>query len=124
MAVVLMAFLVVLPIPELQKTEEMEHQPEATRGDASAQYRLGEMYAYGLGVDKDEAEAVKWYRLAAEQGYWLSQHSLGEMYAKGRGVKKDDAEALKWFKLAAEQGYAPAQDKLGEIATGQSAAID
>ncbi|MSR43556.1 MAG: hypothetical protein EXS19_05920, partial [Pedosphaera sp.] len=38
------------------------------KGDASAQYNLGVMYANGLGVPKDEVEAVKWYRKAADQG--------------------------------------------------------
>ena len=28
---------------------------------AEAQYNLGLMYAYGLGVVKDEAEGVRWY---------------------------------------------------------------
>ena len=27
------------------------------------------MYNYGLGVTKDRAETVRWYRKAAEQGY-------------------------------------------------------
>ena len=35
---------------------------------AGAQFNLGVMYANGRGVLKDEAEAVRWYRLAAEQG--------------------------------------------------------
>ena len=33
------------------------------------QYNLGRMYATGQGVPKDEAEMVKWWRAAAEQGH-------------------------------------------------------
>ena len=62
------------------------------------------MYANGLGVAKDEAEAVKWYRKAAEQGNAYGQNNLGKMYANGLGVAKDEAEAVKWFRKAAEQG--------------------
>ena len=62
------------------------------------------MHADGRGVLKDEAEAVRWYRLAAEQGYAIAQHNLGVMYDKGEGVLKDDAEAVRWYRLAAEQG--------------------
>ena len=65
---------------------------------------LGGMYADGRGVLKDDAEAVRWYRLAADQGLAVAQNSLGFMYANGEGVLKDDAEAVRWFRLAADQG--------------------
>ena len=35
------------------------------------------MYASGEGVPEDDKEAVKWYRLAAEQGYAQAQYNLG-----------------------------------------------
>ena len=34
----------------------------------TAQYNLGWMYENGRGVRRDRVEAVRWYRLAAEQG--------------------------------------------------------
>ncbi|KAF0116688.1 MAG: hypothetical protein FD149_1327 [Rhodospirillaceae bacterium] len=37
------------------------------------------MYDRGLGVEKDEAEAVKWYRKAAEQGHVVAANRLKEM---------------------------------------------
>ena len=37
----------------------------AEEGDSIAQCKLGTMYAEGNGVSQDEAEAAKWYRLAA-----------------------------------------------------------
>ncbi|MEC9341550.1 MAG: hypothetical protein VX663_08720 [Pseudomonadota bacterium] len=40
----------------------------AESGSAAAQYNLGRMYYIGEGVAEDHAEAVKWYRMAAEQG--------------------------------------------------------
>ena len=43
-------------------------RPLAAQGNAAAQYLLGLMYGRGDGVPQDDAEAVKWYRLAAEQG--------------------------------------------------------
>ena len=68
------------------------------------------MYANGQGVLKDDAEAVKWFRLAADQDYAKAQFYLGFMYANGQGVLKDDAEAVRWYRLArqgdAEQGDA------------------
>jgi hypothetical protein len=41
-----------------------------------AQYKLGIGYAYGLGVTKDEAQAVTWFRKAAEQGNEDAQREL------------------------------------------------
>jgi hypothetical protein len=40
----------------------------ADSGDASAQYQLGVMYDNGIGVPKNEAEAMRWWRRAADQG--------------------------------------------------------
>ena len=85
----------------------------AEQGDASAQNKLGLMYAIGRGVGKDDVEAVRWYRKAAEQGNAWAQNNLGVMYANGRGVGKDDVEAVRWCRKAAEQGDAWAQNNLG-----------
>ena len=58
------------------------------------------MYANGEGVPQDYAEAVKWYRRAAEQGYAAAQYNLGAVYATARGVPQDYAEAVKWYRRA------------------------
>jgi TPR repeat protein len=73
------------------------------------------MYDNGDGVPEDAAEAVRWWRLAAEQGDAMAQSGLGIMYRSGRGVPEDDAEAVRWFRLAAEQGYALPQYFLGNM---------
>ena len=39
----------------------------AERGDAAAQYRIGDMYRRGKCVERDYAEAVKWYLMAADR---------------------------------------------------------
>ncbi len=67
---------------------------------------LGVMYAQGIGVPQDDKQAMKWYRVAAEQGFDKAQFHLGAMYDKGTGAPEDDKEAIKWFRLAAEQGHA------------------
>ena len=73
------------------------------------------MYYKGEGVPQDYTEAMKWYRLAAEQGNAVGQYNLGLMYRKGEGVPQDDAEAVKWYSLAAEQGYYKAQHNLAAV---------
>ncbi len=71
------------------------------------------MYKRGEGVPQDYQEALKWFRLAAEQGSAGDQFNLGLMYKNGFGVPQNDQEAVKWFRLAAEQGNAQAQYNLG-----------
>ena len=51
------------------------------------------MYANGEGVLEDDTEAVRWFRLAAEQGHAGAQSSLGFMYDYGQGILEDEAEA-------------------------------
>ena len=70
-----------------------------------AQYNLGACYKNGIGVEKDPAEAVKWYRKAADQGIAKAQYNLGACYESGTGVERDPAEAARWFRMAADQGY-------------------
>ena len=42
---------------------------EAKKGNAVARYNLGAMYSvYNRGLLQDYKEAMKWYRLAADQG--------------------------------------------------------
>jgi TPR repeat protein len=61
------------------------------------------------GVARYEREAVKWFRLAADQGHAEAQCRLAICYRDGSGVKKDQREAVKWFRLAADQGHTSAQ---------------
>ncbi len=58
------------------------------KGNAVAQYFLGNMYDHGQGVPQNYTEALKWYRLSAEQGDADAQNNLGVMYADGKGSDK------------------------------------
>lgn len=62
------------------------------------------MYDNGEGVIKDAAEAVNWYRKAADQGISVAQSNLAFMYGKGRGVIKDYILAHMWWNIAASKG--------------------
>jgi TPR repeat protein/serine/threonine protein kinase len=98
---------------------------ESAEGLAPAQYHLGVKYDKGQGVPRDVAEAVKWYRKAADQRHADAQCILGIKYSKGEGVPKDDAEAVKWYRKAADQGHDRAQCILGLLyAIGQGVTKD
>jgi TPR repeat protein len=71
------------------------------------------MYAEGLGIERNEAEAAKLWRASANQGDIHAQYNLGLAYANGQGVIKNSIEAANLYRLAAEKGHGPAQANLG-----------
>jgi TonB family protein len=85
----------------------------ALEGQAQAQNLVGYIYSNGQGVAQDLKEAVRWYKLSADQGNALGQSNLGIMYRQGRGVDRDYVEAFKLFQLSADQGSAFGQNNLG-----------
>jgi len=64
-------------IPALNATAQGNGDSETMRGDS---------YYFGQGVAQNYAEAVKWYRFAADQGGAKAQYNLGVMYENGQGV--------------------------------------
>ena len=67
------------------------------------------MYDNGEGVPENDAEAVRWYQLAAEQGNESAQYNLGVMYDNGEGVSQNNVRAYVWWSVAAAQGYEDAR---------------
>lgn len=80
-----------------------------------AQKGLGDIYNFGLGVQKDYVKAAQWYRLSAEQGFPDAQLSLAGLYYLGQGLPKDYAQTLNWTRKAAEQDFVMAQKTLGDM---------
>ena len=75
------------------------------------------MYTNGMGMPENDAEAVKWFRTAAEQGHARAQHNLGLMYANGTGVPQVDVLAYAWLTLAAAQGNELASENKDKLRT-------
>lgn len=106
-----------------------EWQPLADLGNAEAQHRLGGIYRYGEGVQRDYVEAAKWHRLAAEQGHTESQLALGKMHFRCGSLESrfdslcpsavpvypDYSQAVRWYRMAAEQANAEGQLNLGQV---------
>ena len=88
--------------------------PLANEGNAKAQLQLYSLYIFGDGP-KNDAEALKWLRKAAEHDEPSAQFLLGLNYRWGNGVPKDVAEGLAWIRKAAHQGHLDAQYELGSI---------
>jgi TPR repeat protein len=90
-------------------------KPEAEKGDAVAQVKYGLMFAKGLGVSRNPAEAVPWFRKSAEQGNAEGQYALGVAYDVGDTGGIDRSQALVWYRKSAAQGFARAQYNLGHL---------
>ena len=84
-------------------------------GRPEAQFEVARCYQNGTGVEKNEENAVVWYKKAAEQCDAEAQCALGECYYQARGVEKDDKEARRWYEAAATQGNVTAQYMTGRL---------
>jgi TPR repeat protein len=63
---------------------------------------------------KNQQQAIKYYQLAANQGYGEAQYKLGTYYEEGEELKKDLVKAAELYQLAADRGHITAQYQLGK----------
>ncbi len=76
----------------------------AEGGSAEARARLGQMLLDGDGVEKDEAEALRWFDLAARGGHLEAANMMGRCHDLGWGTPVNKAMAAAWYQRAAERG--------------------
>ncbi len=86
----------------------------AERGDANAQYFMGEHHELGdSGIAKDLGKALALYTQAAGQQHGPAQYKLGVFHEKGlAGLRADPGEAMQWYRRAAENGSTLARQRL------------
>ena len=84
--------------------------------DGPAMALIGEIYAQGMAVKRDPAEAAKWDRLASQEGNREGTFSYGLALLTGDGVPQDRTAAAAMFEKAAAQGHAGALYNLGVMA--------
>lgn len=100
---------------------------EPTAGDMTAyiQYRIGKMYCYGLGTEKNLKQAFDWFSKSAVKGNKFAQFSLANMYYYGNGVEKDLSEAFRWYSNADKQGQPYAAYAIAQMySNGEGVAAD
>ena len=93
---------------------------EAERGNINQQISVAVSYDQadrGSDLPDQErvAEALKWWRKAADQGNERAQVAVGRRYSRGIGVPQDPAEAMKWFRKAAQQGSVSGKQEMEEL---------
>lgn len=92
---------------------EARKRVEGRRLDPAAMTLIGKLYADGLGVARNEAEAARWYERAAALGDREAMFALGLARLEGVGGEKDPKEAADWFEKAGEIGQTEALYNLG-----------
>jgi TPR repeat protein len=75
-------------------------RPLAEKGDADAQFNLGQAYRLGRGVPTNLSAAKTWFGRSANQGHLDAQTTLGLLLFQNG----DQVEGLKWLKQAAAKG--------------------
>lgn len=75
-------------------------RPLAEKGDADAQFNLGQAYRLGRGVPLNLGEAQSWFERAANNGHVDAETTLGLLLFQNG----DRATGLTWLRRAAEQG--------------------
>jgi TPR repeat protein len=93
---------------------------EAAKSDPRAQMLVGTGYFFGAsGYPKSNADAARWFALAASQGNPHAQYQLAELHMGYAGVEKEEAKARQLIKLAADQGHADALDSIAMAAVAR-----
>jgi cell division protein FtsN len=86
-----------------------EWRPLADRGDADAQYNLGQAYKLGRGVPADLHIAQTWFEKAAQQGHPQAARNLGIILFQTGEQKR----SIPWLRMAADADDAQAEYVLG-----------
>ena len=82
------------------------------RGNAGAQCN----FANAMRMTGENEEALRCFRLSADQGFTEAEFSLGLVYMRADcGVEVDNDEAARWFARAASKGHTDAAERLGEL---------
>ena len=103
------------------KTELEILTPLAESGNPDALGNIGNMYAFGKGVEQNLATAYSYWSRAAEKHLGTAMFNIASLYATGQGgLPKDQSQAALWYKKAAENRHEKAMINLSSIyATGQ-----
>lgn len=65
--------------------------------------RLGGLYEFGFGVEKNASEAIKLYIEGANLGDADAQFVLGARYLMGKNIEEDEEKGIFWLSKAANQ---------------------
>ena len=88
------------------RTMAARYEQSAEAGDDDAQFYLGALYSAGVGRQRSDQQAFRWFSRATNQGHAHSMLILAGLYASGRGVTKDNVKAYSWAYIVASASRA------------------
>lgn len=87
----------------------------AKKGNAEAQFKVGEMYETGFGVNEDKAEAMNWINKAAAQGNENAGFKLLYWDIEINGITTANKAEFEALKTKANEGSPQAEYYLGKM---------
>ena len=90
-----------------------EAAKRAQQKDTKAMTLLGELYAQGLGVGRDDSKATQWYKQAAALGDRDAIFALAMFNFEGRAGQRNTQDGARLLEAAAKLGHAAAAYDLG-----------
>ncbi len=80
--------------------------------------RIGDAFRYGHDeFPEEDAEAVRWYAMAAERDVTEAFYELGFCYCYGCGVEEDEEKGIRLLKKAARRNHADASYYIAHVYT-------
>lgn len=82
---------------DVDHAKALEYKMVAAKaGYALAQYDVASLFLYNGNID----EAIKWWRMAGDQGHFDSLYTLFNLYYQGKKISRDLPSAYLYLKLA------------------------
>jgi TPR repeat protein len=106
--ITLLILLSVTLVPALAQGPPLNATPEQL-------FEQGMNAISGSSVNRNDSDAVEYFRRSAQKGYAPAQVVLGYFYDTGTLVAGDQSEAADWYRKAADQGDPLAQWSLGRL---------
>lgn len=88
---------------------------QALLGNSDAQFAIGQLYQYGIGVAKNSEQAIIYLQLAASQQDVRAEYNLGLLYLQGQTTPVDYKKGVDWMLDAAYKGEPSAQYVLANL---------
>lgn len=93
----------------------VECSEQCAHGHAGSCATLGYLYASGLGVPKDPAQAVSYFQKACDKKDGAGCTNLGVMLERGEGTGRDPARAVSLYDASCSAGYVAGCAALGIV---------
>ena len=115
-AALMMSVLFVLSSTLVQADGLFDFQMKlAKKGNAEAEFKIGEMYETGFGVKKDMKEAVSWITKAAAQGHETASFKMLYWDIEKNGLKGENKKKFADLRAKANNGNIQAMYYLGKM---------